>query len=152
MCDKYGRKKIGVVISVPLFFAWILIGFAQNIQMIYAARIIAGVCSGVTTANVVYTGEISYKKIRSALLCMNSVWVSVGIFSTYLLNCLHLNWHIITWIYAALSLVSLLLIILVPESPHWILYFNHKASEDLKLAQLKKCLSWLYRDPEVIFF
>lgn len=149
-CDKFGRKKVGLAICVPFFMAWLLIGFSKSIEMIYIARIMAGICCGLTTASVVYTAEISYKTFRSALLCMNSVWVSFGIFSTYLLNYFHLNWHLIGWIYAAMSLVSLLLILIVPESSHWILFFNPNVTDEEKRAQLKKCLSWLYRDTEVI--
>lgn len=149
-CDKFGRKKVGLAICVPFFMAWLLIGFSKSIEMIYIARIMAGICCGLTTASVVYTAEISYKTFRSALLCMNSVWVSFGIFSTYLLNYFHLNWHLIGWIYAAMSLVSLLLILIVPESSHWILFFNPNVTDEVKRAQLKKCLSWLYRDTEVI--
>lgn len=139
-----------VPFSVPFFIAWILIGLSKSIEMIYIARIMAGICCGLTTASVVYTAEISYKTFRSTLLCMNSVWVSFGIFSTYLLNYFHLNWHLIGWIYAAMSLVSLLLILTVPESSHWILFFNPNVTDEMKRAQLKKCLSWLYRDSEVI--
>jgi MFS family permease len=150
LCDKFGRKKIGLIICVPFSLAWILIGFAKSIEMIYIARIVAGICCGLTTASVVYTAEISYKTFRSSLLCMNSVWVSFGIFSTYLLNYFQLNWHLIGWIYAVMSIVSLLLILIVPESSHWILFFNSNVTDEVKRAQLKKCISWLYRDPEVI--
>jgi MFS family permease len=149
LSDKFGRKKIGLYVCIPFFIAWVLIGISGSVMTIYVSRIIAGICCGVTTACVVYTAEISYKTIRSALLCMNSVWVSFGIFLTYLLNYFHLNWHLIGWIYAAVSLLSMLLILFVPESTHWILFFNHRASEEQKLLQLKKSLSRLYRDPAV---
>lgn len=150
LCDKFGRKRVGLAICVPFFIAWISIGIAKSIEMIYMARIVAGICCGLTTSSVVYTAEISYKTFRSALLCMNSVWVSFGIFITYLLNYFHLNWHVFGWIYAGLSLVSLFLILIVPESSHWILFFNPNVTDDMKRVQLKECLSWLYRNPEVI--
>lgn len=150
LCDKFGRKKISIIICVPFTIAWILIAYANSIEMIYISRIISGICCGVSTASVLYAAEISYKTFRSSLLCMNSMWVSFGIFTTYLLNYFHLNWHLIGWIYAAISLLSMLLMLIVPESSHWILFFNPNVSEEEKRAQLKKCLSWLYRDPEVI--
>lgn len=150
LCDKFGRKKIGLIICIPFIFAWLLIVFAKSIWMIYIARIIAGICCGLSTTAVIYTAEISYKTFRSTLLCMNSAWVSLGIFLTYLLNYFHLNWHLIGWSYAAMSLLSLLLILIVPESSHWILFFNSNKTDEEKRAQLRKCLAWLYKDPEVI--
>lgn len=149
LSDKFGRKKIGLYVCIPFFIAWVLIGISESVMTIYVSRIVAGICCGVTTASVVYTAEISYKTIRSSLLCMNSVWVSFGIFLTYLLNYFHLNWHLIGWIYAAVSLLSMLLILFVPESTHWILFFNQSVNEEQKLVQLKKSLGWLYRDPAV---
>lgn len=151
LSDKFGRKKIGMLVCIPFFIAWVLIATSTSLTQIYIARIMAGICCGVTTVSVVYTAEISYKTFRSALLCMNSVWVSLGIFLTYLLNYFHLNWHLIGWVYAAISLVSMFFILLVPESCHWILFFNQKVREEEKFVQLKKCLSWLYRNPEVKF-
>lgn len=151
LSDRIGRRKIGIFVCIPFFMAWILTAISNSVMTIYLARIVAGICCGITTASVVYTAEISYKTIRSSLLCMNSVWVSFGIFSTYLLNYLHLNWHLIAWIYAAVSFCSMLLILLVPESSHWTLFFNQHVREEERFAQLRKSLTWLYRDPEVNF-
>lgn len=150
LSDRIGRKKLGIFVCVPFLVAWILIAFSTDVMTIYIARIIAGICCGMTTSSVVYTAEISYKTFRSSLLCMNSVWVSFGIFFTYLLNYFHLNWHLIAWIYATVSLFSMVLIFFVPESSHWIMFFNRNREEGEKLIQLKKCIDWLYRDPEVI--
>ncbi|KAG5681395.1 hypothetical protein PVAND_010836 [Polypedilum vanderplanki] len=149
LMDKFGRKRVGFVICVPFFIAWLFICFATNVHIIYAARIMAGICCGLTTVCVVYTAEISYKTFRSALLCMNSVWVSFGIFLTYLLNYFHFNWRNIGWIYALITLLSMILIFYVPESPHWILFFNKKSSDECKDLQLKKCINWIYRCDEI---
>lgn len=150
LMDKFGRRKIGLFLCIPFFLAWILVSMAQSLPQIYLARILAGICCGLTAVSVVYSAEISYKTFRSSLLCMNSVWVSFGIFSTYLLNYFHLNWRYIGWIYAGISLISMMLILIVPESPHWILYFNDKLLDEQKFLQLKSCLAWIYRSPKVI--
>lgn len=153
LMDTFGRKKIGFWICIPFFIAWLFIGLAKNVWMIYIARTLAGICCGLTTVCVVYTAEISSSKLRSSLLCLNSVWVSLGIFLTYLLNYFHLNWRLIGWIYALMSLLSMAMIYSLPESPHWIIFFNHKSSEEQKQQQLRKCISWFYRNPAVrIFF
>ncbi|XP_070491984.1 glucose transporter GlcP-like [Chironomus tepperi] len=149
LMDRFGRRKIGLFLCVPFFLAWILVSMSQSLTQIYLARILAGICCGLTAVSVVYSAEISYKTFRSSLLCMNSVWVSFGIFSTYLLNYFHLNWRLIGWIYAGVSLLSMALILIVPESPHWILYFNDKLSDEQKFSQLKSCVAWIYRSPKI---
>ena len=149
LMDKFGRRRIGLFLCIPFFLAWILVSMSQSLTQIYMARILAGICCGLTAVSVVYSAEISYKTFRSSLLCMNSVWVSFGIFSTYLLNYFHLNWRFIGWIYASVSLLSMALILIVPESPHWILYFNDKHSKEQKFTELKSCLAWIYRSPKV---
>lgn len=149
LMDRFGRRRIGLYLCIPFFAAWIFVSAAQSITEIYIARVMAGICCGLTAASVVYSAEISYKTFRSSLLCMNSVWVSFGIFLTYFLNYFHFDWRIIGYVYAGTSLLSMVLIYFVPESPHWIMYFNYKKSQEQKLGELKKCLSWIYRSTKV---
>lgn len=152
LMDRFGRRKIGLFLCVPFFFAWVLVSIGHSITEIFIARILAGICCGLTAVSVVYSAEISYKTFRSSLLCMNSVWVSFGIFLTYFLNYFQFNWRLISWIYSAISLISMVLVYFVPESPHWLLFFNKGANEDQKRVQVKKCLSWFYHDAKVSRF
>jgi facilitated trehalose transporter len=146
--DKYGRRKTALYICFPFALTWLFVSFAQNITMIYIARIIGGITTGLTTSSVVYVAEITSKTTRSGLLCMNSVWVSFGIFLTYLLNYLHLHWRTIGYAYAAISSLCILAILVVPESPSWQLVFS-KASEERRRDQVKTTFSWLYRNQQV---
>lgn len=146
--DKYGRRKTALYICFPFAFTWLFVSFAQNITMIYIARIIGGITTGLTTSSVVYVAEITSKTTRSGLLCMNSFWVSFGIFLTYLLNYLHMEWRTIGYTYAVISSLCILAILVVPESPSWLLVFS-KDSEERKRDQAKSTFSWLYRNQQV---
>jgi facilitated trehalose transporter len=146
--DKYGRRKTALYICFPFALTWLFVSFAKNITMIYIARIIGGITTGLTTSSVVYVAEITSKTTRSGLLCMNSVWVSFGIFLTYLLNYLHLHWRTIGYAYAAISSLCIVAILVVPESPSWQLVFS-KASEERRRDQVKTTFSWLYRNQQV---
>lgn len=145
LMDRYGRKKTGLLICFPFVVSWLLVGFARNITMIYIARVIAGITAGITTCAVVYVAEISSKSSRSGLLCMNSVWVSFGIFLTYFLNYFNLHWRTIGFIYAIVSSLCFLAVMMVPESPHYLLVFNQKVSEEKRRDQVKASFAWLYR-------
>jgi facilitated trehalose transporter len=143
LMDKFGRKKLALFTSVLFLLIWISTALAKSLSILYIARTLAGICCGLTTASVVYAAEISDKKIRSSMLCMNSLWVSFGIFLTYLLNYLNFKWQSIAWIYSVMTVLSFFLILIVPESPHWIIFFNKSSSEEKKLIELKKSLFWL---------
>lgn len=149
LMDKYGRRKTALFICFPFICSWLLVSFAQNVMMIYAARVISGITTGLTTCCVVYVAEISSKKTRSGLLCMNSVWVSFGIFLTYMLNYFHLHWRSIGYAYAVVSSLCILAVLIVPESPQWLLVFNRRVGEERRRDQVKSTYMWLYRNQQV---
>lgn len=149
LMDKFGRKRAALLTCIPLIFAWLMVSFAKTLTMFYIFRVVSGISSGLTTISVVYVAEISLKSFRGVLLCLNSVWVSVGIFLTYSLNYFHLHWKIIGWIYTGISAMTILAIAIVPESPHWLMAFNNKKTDLEKRDQAKRSLSWLYRDNQV---
>lgn len=149
LMDKFGRRKTALFICFPFTLGWILISFAQNLSMIYLARIVLGVTAGLTTCAVVYVAEISSKKTRSGLLCLNSVWVSFGIFLTYILNYFNLNWRTIGYAYAVMSSLCILTILVIPESPQWLLVFNNKVKDERRREQAKSSYAWLYKNQQV---
>lgn len=149
LMDKYGRRKTALYICFPFTFAWLLISFAQNVTMIYFARIISGITTGLTTCCVVYVAEISTKSTRSGLLCMNSVWVSFGIFLTYILNYFNLHWRTIGYAYAVMSLLCILAVLYLPESPQWLLVFNKGESDEKKRFQVQASFNWIYKNQQV---
>lgn len=42
IADKLGRKKAAIIIAVPYIISWLLVVFAQNVAMLYAARVLIG--------------------------------------------------------------------------------------------------------------
>lgn len=66
--DRFGRRKTILFLCVPFTLAWLLVSMARNLTMIYVSRTLLGICTGLTTASVVYVSEISSKQIRSGLL------------------------------------------------------------------------------------
>lgn len=152
LMDRFGRRALALFICFPFTFAWLLASFAENVAMIYIARIISGITTGLTTCCVVYVAEISSKTTRSGLLCMNSVWVSFGIFLTYILNYFNLHWRTIGFTYAVVSSLCILAVLTVPESPQWLLVFNKKESDERKRDQVKASFAWIYKNQQVSSF
>ncbi|XP_065166979.1 facilitated trehalose transporter Tret1-2 homolog [Atheta coriaria] len=142
LMDKFGRKRIAMLTTIPFTTGWLLHYWAQNVNMIYAARIIAGFGSGLSTVCLIYVAELSHPKLRAMLLNLNSLFVCFGILITCAIGSV-LHWRTMSLCYATLSLSSCLSIMLLPESPHWLHSFKNKTSHATKI------LSWLYSDDAV---
>lgn len=47
LIDRFGRKPIAIVTTIPFLISWILIATSKNVETIYAARILAGIGAGI---------------------------------------------------------------------------------------------------------
>jgi predicted MFS family arabinose efflux permease len=94
-----------------------------------------------TTAAIVYTAEVSNTEFRAVLLCLNSVAVALGILLTTVLGA-YLEWKAAALCFSLLTLTSLVLCVIIPESPYWYLHFRQSES---RLQMAKKELRWLNR-------
>lgn len=47
LMDYFGRVRLAKMICVPFVVAWLLIALSRNLYMIYAARVLSGICGGV---------------------------------------------------------------------------------------------------------
>ncbi|KAJ9581441.1 hypothetical protein L9F63_023373, partial [Diploptera punctata] len=121
--DYLGRKPTLMISSTLFFYSWTMILYSSSHAMLVAARFIAGVATGLLSVVApIYIGEISFKSRRETLSSLIYILINVGVLLMYL--CQN-TWAIFqVWaegIFSALSLLSILLLFFIPESPYFLI-------------------------------
>jgi MFS transporter, SP family, arabinose:H+ symporter len=123
--DTLGRK-LPLIFSAAIFFvSSIMMGLASSYQMLILWRIIAGIGVGAASMlSPLYIAEISPAAKRGKLVSINQLTIVLGILlaylSNYILADMENNWR---WMFSSGSVPSLLFLItvfFVPESPRWL--------------------------------
>lgn len=121
LIDAYGRKVGHIVIAIISTVSWITQGLAPNNTVLLIGRFIAGVSVGSNRPiTLVYVGEITNPKYRSLSLICPSFSVTLGILVTHILGG-YVLWRTSCYIFTAINLVSLFLLLLLKESPLWLI-------------------------------
>lgn len=106
---------------VPFVAGWILIAYAESTGVIYVGRIITGFCTGiVSVATPMYLIEISTLEIRGLLGASFQLFVVTGVLLIAVLAA-GLNWRWMAMSGGLLSFLAAGLMLLMPESPRWLL-------------------------------
>jgi len=124
--DRIGRKRFMLVSAVLFFISALGCAFPQNIFQFVIFRFVGGL--GIGSASILaplYIAEVSPARIRGALVSVNQMAIVTGILLAYFVNWAFAgvgpsNWR---WMYgmgALPSVVFFLLLLLVPESPRWL--------------------------------
>ncbi|XP_071575614.1 facilitated trehalose transporter Tret1-like isoform X1 [Temnothorax nylanderi] len=144
LMDKFGRKTICLLSCVPAAVSWVSLLFANSLITIYAARVVAGIAAGLTTVALVYISELTHPQVRPMLLCLTSVFVSLGILITCCLAVM-LDWRKMTIIFLALECCIFLILYFIPESPYWLMCFQNGMFNEKRISKMKHSLKRLNR-------
>ena len=140
LMDKFGRKNVCRLLTLPVLLSWLLIGFSSgNYYVICLGRVLGGFASGLTTVTLVYISEISHKEYRSFLLGLNSVFYSVGILIVYGIG-FSITWIQTSYVFMMCSAATFILLSFIPESPYWFKYFYDGDNKDVMIATAFKKL------------
>jgi SP family facilitated glucose transporter-like MFS transporter 8 len=129
---------------LPATVSWLLLIFADSIIVIYAARVVAGIAAGLTTVALVYISELTHPEVRPMLLCLNSVFVSLGILITCCLAVL-LDWRKMAIVFLILECFIFFALYYVPESPYWLVCFRNGMSDKKRVCEMRRSLKRLNR-------
>ncbi len=142
LTDRFGRRRL-MLLTSGLFIAGTMIAaLAVNVYGIIAGRILIGLAIGMGAYTApLYIAEVAPFELRGALVTLNQLAITIGILCSYLINYAFTNidgsWR---WMFGIGFVPALLLslgMIVLPESPRWLVKQNQSDKAKRILQQLR---------------
>lgn len=133
--EKLGRKKTLVIIAVIYLLASAGTAFATNWYIFLLFRFLGGIGVGASSVTApVYISEISPARSRGRLVALFQFNIVFGILVSYLSNYLigqdgEHSWRLMLGVQVIPSVLFLILLKYVPESPRWLIVKRGKVEE-----------------------
>ncbi|WOO40608.1 sugar porter family MFS transporter [Rubellicoccus peritrichatus] len=157
--DRIGRKKV-LILAAAMFTAsavWTALSYSFN--MFILARILGGIGIGLASnVSPMYIAEIAPSEMRGKFVSINQLTIVIGVLAAQIVNLLIYNAHPVEegataamileswngqqgwrWMFAAETIPAglfLLLALVVPESPRWLLKRGREAQAHSILARI----------------
>ncbi len=141
VADKFGRKKSLIFAAVLYALCALGAAMAHDIVMFIIARIIGGIAIGVSILVIpMYIAEIAPSEKRGFLVSFNQFLIVTGIFLAFFSNKIIVGlidnpdivWRWMLGIAFFPSILYLILVFFIPESPRWLtLQDEHEKSKDI---------------------
>jgi len=143
--EQLGRKKAMMIVNIPHIVAWLMLFYAKDLTMLFAADVLLGLGIGFMEAPVLtYVGEIAEPSVRGVLTAIAGVSYALGTAILYAIGNV-LNWRSTALVCCSIPIATIVCISMVPETPMWLLTKNRK-------QQALKSLQWLrgWVEPELV--
>jgi MFS transporter, SP family, arabinose:H+ symporter len=135
LSDKYGRKKVLLIVAFLYAMSSILSALASSYESLYLARIVGGLAFGAALVIApIYIAEISSAKNRGKLVSLQQLNIVFGFFAAFLSNYLFNKynslevtflidttvWRYMLGVELFPALLYFSLLFFIPESPRWL--------------------------------
>lgn len=124
LSDSIGRKKLLIFDAFLFAIGSILSALSEQVGFLIFSRILVGIAIGISSyVAPLYISEISPPRYRGALVSLNQLAITVGIFLSYIIDYVlasHGQWR---WMLAIGSLPAICLffgMFFLPYSPRWL--------------------------------
>ncbi len=122
--DRFGRKPVLIVNAVIFGVFAVATGLANSLGPFLAARFLVGVAVGIASMiTPLYIAEVAPARVRGAFVTLNQLAIVTGIVVAYYVDYLFSasgNWRGMFISAVAPSMVLLIALIFLPESPRWL--------------------------------
>jgi MFS transporter, SP family, arabinose:H+ symporter len=140
LSDRFGRRSVLLMTAVLFLASSLTAALSTSFPLFVAARICGGLAVGAAILTApVYIAEIAPARRRGSLVSLNQLMIVLGIsvsfFSNYFLLSLGANsWRWMLGVQAVPAAIYFLMLVLVPESPRWLLNKGREAAARAALA------------------
>ncbi|XP_069673780.1 facilitated trehalose transporter Tret1-like [Periplaneta americana] len=117
----FGRRWSMILVNIPFLAGWLLYSFANSVEMLFVANITLGVGIGFMEAPIMtYLGETCQPEIRAIITSTPGVTCQISVFLVFLMGNLT-DWRSVAGISAVMPIITVLYVLLMPETPIWLL-------------------------------
>lgn len=139
LADRYGRKRMLVLDSLIFIVGTTMSSMTHTVGGLIAGRVIVGIAIGISSyIGPLYISEIAPVKYRGALVSLNQLAITIGIFISYIIDYYAAASGTWRWMFAAGNIPAICLLfgmLFLPCSPRWIL---SRGDEEQAMAVLNK--------------
>lgn len=141
LTDQFGRKK--AIIGAAFLFIIGALGtaLAPNTAVMVLARIVLGLAVGCSTTMVpLYLSELAPQEKRGSLTSLNQLMITIGILLSYIVNYVFSESEGWRWMLGLAVVPSVILLVgmaFMPESPRWLLMNNQEGKAKSILGRIR---------------
>ncbi|KAF5269623.1 hypothetical protein FQR65_LT05962 [Abscondita terminalis] len=140
LADRFGVKKITLVLIVPVWLFTVLVLLADNVYVLCLARLFSGIATGgISVVGPMYISEISDISVRGILGSFFEFLIYFGVVVAVVLGS-YLDYKILTVIMGISALILSIIFAFFPESPTYLMKFNkrERAEKSLRFYKSEK--------------
>jgi sugar porter (SP) family MFS transporter len=152
LADRWGRRAVLIIAAVLFLLSAIGAGAAQTSTMFVVARVLGGFAVGAASVmSPAYIAEVASARYRGRLATVQQMAIISGLFCAFLSNFLlakaagastdplwlgQAAWRWMFWMQSVPSLLFLVLLLSIPESPRYLVVKGRKADALAVLTRL----------------
>ncbi|XP_016974214.1 facilitated trehalose transporter Tret1 [Drosophila rhopaloa] len=139
LMNRFGRKVSIYALAVPHTCIWFLFYFAQSIEMLYVARVCAGLTGGgMFVVLPIFIGEIADNSIRGRLCSFFTLTMNTGILVGFVVSS-HIAYHVIPCAVVGLPVLYVILATRYPEPPQQLIRWQRVEKAEKSLRFYRRC-------------
>lgn len=124
LSDKFGRKTVGILITLPSIMSWLLKIFARDQDYLIAARFLAGVNgAGCIFFIPLYISETTSDAIRGTAGSFLVLFLNIGFLFSFIIGPL-ISFNLFAIVCLILPLIFLAFFVFMPETPVYLIRKN----------------------------
>ncbi|KPZ71566.1 putative metabolite transport protein CsbC [Shewanella sp. P1-14-1] len=134
LCQRFGRKKVLIGISLTYSLSTVISAFAVSYEMLVVGRFIGGVAFASITVSAMYIGEIAPAKQRGQFVSVNQLLITLGSLCAFIINYFLVKsigniesltdeniWRLMLGFEIIPNIIWFSLLLTIPESPRWLI-------------------------------